>query len=53
MVRFAIHFTARFRQADSYPVWKWGLMSAALFWMLVYLWSQSAEKLPGFVYVNF
>jgi hypothetical protein len=53
MVRSVIHLIVRFRQSDSYLVWKWGLMSAALFWMLVYVWSQSAEKLPGFVYVNF
>ena len=32
---------------------KWNLMAAALFWLLVYQLSDTAEKLPDFVYVNF
>lgn len=32
---------------------KWAAMSACLFWMLVYVLSESAQKLPNFVYVNF
>jgi hypothetical protein len=32
---------------------KWSVMSAAVFWMVVYLLSEAAEKLPNFVYVNF
>lgn len=53
MVKLLGHCIARFRGSASHVVWKWGLMSAALFWMWVYLLSQSAEKLPEFVYVNF
>ena len=32
---------------------KWSLMSAALFWLLVYKLSQQMVHLPEFVYVNF
>lgn len=32
---------------------KWGLMSASLFWLAVYRLSQTAERLPDFVYVKF
>ena len=32
---------------------KWSGMTAAVFWMLVYMLSESAAKLPDFVYVNF
>jgi hypothetical protein len=32
---------------------KWSFMTAAVFWMVVYLLSETAEQLPDFVYVNF
>ena len=32
---------------------KWSAMLVALFWMLVFRLSQSVERLPEFVYVNF
>ena len=32
---------------------KWSLMTSALFWILVYHLSQSARRVPEFVYVNF
>ena len=32
---------------------KWNLMASALFWLLAYRLSETAEKLPEFVYVNF
>ncbi len=38
------------------PYWqfcKWSFMSAAVFWMVIYIVSEAAEKLPNFVYVNF
>ena len=53
MVKYVIQLISRFRQSDCYPLLKWGLMSAALFWMLVFLSSESAKDLPNFVYVNF
>jgi hypothetical protein len=32
---------------------KWSAMSAAIFWMIIYMLSQAATRWPGFVYVNF
>ncbi|MBN8730178.1 MAG: hypothetical protein J0L64_06515 [Acidobacteria bacterium] len=32
---------------------RWSLMSAALFWMLVYRLSSAASAFPDFVYVHF
>jgi hypothetical protein len=32
---------------------KWAGMSAAVFWTTIYLLSESAARLPNFVYVNF
>ncbi len=32
---------------------KWSFMLAAICWMVIYILSEAAEKLPDFVYVNF
>jgi hypothetical protein len=32
---------------------KWSMMAAAIFWMMIYMLSEKADKLPNFVYVNF
>ncbi len=32
---------------------KWALMTAALFWVVVFKLSQAKIQLPDFVYVNF
>lgn len=34
-------------------LFRWSLMSAALFWMVVYRLSSAASGLPDFVYVGF
>ncbi len=39
--------------ASLRQVFKWSLMSGALFWSLVYKLSASGLKVPDFVYVNF
>lgn len=36
-----------------FTVAKWALMSAAIFWMVVYNVSRAGVDLPDFVYVNF
>ena len=41
------------RESPHVQFCKWSSMSAAIFWMLVYVLSEAAEKLPNFVYVNF
>ena len=41
------------RESPHLQFCKWSSMSAAIFWMLVYVLSEAAEKLPNFVYVNF
>ncbi len=39
--------------AFCYLLFKWSLMVAAIFWVLVYKLSQTQAQLPEFVYVNF
>jgi len=41
------------RDASFLQFCKWAGMSAAVFWTAIYLLSESAAKLPNFVYVNF
>jgi hypothetical protein len=46
------------KAADAKTVFFWqflklNLMAAALLWLVVYRLSETAEKLPEFVYVNF
>jgi hypothetical protein len=37
----------------EWTVFKWSLMTAILFWVLVYKFSERGLKVPDFVYVNF
>lgn len=48
--------TGRWKELKASQYWtflKWSIMAVTLFWLLVYHLSDSAGKLPDFVYVNF
>jgi len=39
--------------SSYWPIFKWALMAACIFWTLVYRLSQQGSELTGFVYANF
>jgi hypothetical protein len=43
----------RLRDTTAWVVVKWALMSATIFWTLVYRLATEAGKFPEFVYANF
>lgn len=42
-----------FTASTEGQVFKWSVMSAGIFWTLVYKFSEGGVKVPDFVYVNF
>ena len=48
-----MRLSSMFADPVAWILFKWSLMSAAVFWVLVYRFSEAAAKFPEFVYVNF
>lgn len=45
-----------FKKMSGSSYWilaKWSLMAFSIFWMVVFILSEQAVKVPEFVYVNF
>ena len=40
-------------ESNYWVLFKWCLMAASIFWMVVFRLSEQGVKLPEFVYVNF
>jgi hypothetical protein len=45
--------TDKSRLPAARMIFQWALMTAAIFWTIVYKLSESGVKVPDFVYVNF
>ena len=44
---------ARLTESRYWRLFKWSLMLAAIFWMIVFRLAEQGGKIPEFIYVNF